>query len=230
MKITGSHIFIAILIIILAFTIFGRSQLSKIMGDTQDVIEVLVEKEKELSQGIKDSLALIPIYKAKIDSLDIELEDSKIRIAMIQVEHEQEIIVITNNTITEDVEYFAEYIEADTLPRIIPVDNRIYVALIPGHLKRTNQIFAGHSALTAERIELVSQINIHELKINEQRKEIHTLVAIHTSQDERYLINMETIENKDILISLQKKKKRRRTWGMIGAGLIGFGIGALLSE
>lgn len=216
-----------LLLIILAWMIFNRD-ITRALGYSQDVVEVLVEKEKELSQAIKDSLSLVPILEAKIDSLDEVLEASELQLSIIQINYEELVMDIEDNTVEEDIEFFAKYIDTDTLPRLLSVDNRIYVALFPDHLKKTNFIFISHDAYAEERPVLLGNIVTLKVTKKEQKREIALLKNTILKQDERYQTNKDIIIEKNKQIKLQRKQKRRRTWGIISGVLVGFGIGSLM--
>jgi hypothetical protein len=227
-NIDGKSIFILILILILVASVIFNRDIARLIGQEREVVQELVEVEKELSQGIKDSLELIPVYEARIDSLKLALDYNSQQIIFIEKEYDSLKMVIDKNTVTEDMQFFAEYMDIDTIPILLRIDNNPGVVITPLQLKRTNFIFLSHDSYAKKYPLMESRISTLTNITTEQDGEITLLKNTIGIYDQRYAINKDIILRKDEIIKLQKKQKRRRTWGMIGAGVVGFAAGVLI--
>lgn len=224
----GKSVLILLLVILLAGSWIFRNDIARLLGEKKQVIKELVEIEKQLSQGIIDSLALIPVYEQEIARLKERLDSTGQQIIIIEQEYDSLQMVIDNNTVTEDMIFFGEYINADTMPRLLHTECNTRVIITPLQLKRTNHIFLSHDTYAKTYPLLVDQVSALEDLNDVQHQEISTLKNTILEYDKRYLVNKDIILQKNDMIKLQKKQKRRRTFGIIAGGLIGFGVGAVI--
>lgn len=227
-KLDGKSILIILLLAILIGSWIFKNDIARLLGEKKQVIKELVEVEKELSQGILDSLALIPVYEAEIASLKERLDSTGQQIIIIEQVYDSLQMVIDNQTVTEDMIFFAEYIDADIFPRLLHTECNTRVIITPLQLKRTNHIFLSHDTYVQKYPLLISQVTTLEDLNDVQGREISTLKNTIMEYDKRYLVNQDIILQKNEMIKLQKKQKRRRTFGIIAGGLIGFGVGAVI--
>jgi len=227
LNIDGKSVLIIILLMVILGSWIFRSDISRLLGESKEKEKQLIEVQKELSQGIIDSLALVPVYEARIDSLEHELLASESKIEVIHERADSLRMVIDNNTVTDDMRFYANYID-DSIPKLLKLERVSYVAITPKQLKRTNLIFVSHEEFARERVELLGSIGQLKHIQATQSSEISLLKNTMDLCNERYQVNLDLINEKNTQIKLQRKQKRRRTWGIIGGALIGFGVGAVL--
>ena len=100
---------VSLLVVILILSITKCNKDPEVEQSEQNV-EQLDEQNRELSQAVKDSLALIPIYELRIDSLSTELAVIKRKNYQLNKEYEKLISDIDDNTVADDIELFSKYL------------------------------------------------------------------------------------------------------------------------
>ena len=211
---------VVLLVIVIACMVFFRGDIMDLIGESEVVVETLIEQDEELLKEVEEYRKTLPLLEAKVDSLEGVIEDDKHKIVEIHNTYEQKIEEIKNFTIEEDVRFYAEYLERDSIPKLLRLESKVIVAITPRDIKETNLIFLSHDAYVQERPLLMSTISNLELINIEKQAQIDTLSVVVKKQDERIEINKDIIVEKDKQISLYKKKGRRKMWSAIGVGVV----------
>lgn len=82
------------------------------VDNSQQIVGDLTEENEILSQGVKDSLALIPLYEYRIDSLQHLIAVEQRKFQTLNKEYEELIGDIDNNTVADDIELFSNYLSS----------------------------------------------------------------------------------------------------------------------
>ena len=112
-KFSLKDIFIVSLVIIIAimFVIRGCSKNPEV-GNSEQIVDVITEQNVELVQEVKDSLALLPLYRFRIDSLQQLFVAEQKKHQKINKEYEKLISDIDNYTVTDDIQFFLDYLSS----------------------------------------------------------------------------------------------------------------------
>ena len=112
MKINFSlkDVFIVSLLVVVGILSITKCNNNPQVEQSEQIVDTLDAQNVELSQGIKDSLALLPVYVQRIDSLQSELAVIKRKNYQLNQEYEKLISDIDDNTVADDIILFSEYL------------------------------------------------------------------------------------------------------------------------
>lgn len=106
------NIFTLSLLILVVFLMIRSCTNTPEVGQSQIIVENVVEENVGLTQEVKDSLALVPLYAHRIDSMQKLLTVNRRAYLKLNKKHEKLISDIDSYTVTDDIQFFSDYLSS----------------------------------------------------------------------------------------------------------------------